>query len=85
MWPRFLGVNMPVQYFSKLTNAQLDVYYSKHEAATPLPFSGIKNKNYKVIKNLNSPHNPQVGQEEQLPANPSGHIPQDTSKIPDSL
>ena len=44
-----------------------------------------KNKNYKVIKNLNSPHNPQAGQEGQLPASPSGHIPQDTSKIPDSL
>jgi hypothetical protein len=76
---------MPVEYFSKLTNAQLDVYYSKHQAAIPLPFSGIKNKNYKVIGKLDSPHNPQAGQEEQLPANPSGHIPQDTSKIPDSL
>ena len=76
---------MPVEYFSKLTNAQLDVYYSKHQAAIPLPFSGIKNKNYKVIRNLDSPHNPQAGQEEQLPANLSGHTPQDTLKIPDSL
>lgn len=76
---------MPVEYFSKLTNAQLDVYYSKHQAAIPLPFSGMKNKNYKVIRNLDSPHNPQAGQEEQLPANLSGHTPQGTSKIPDSL
>ena len=76
---------MPVEYFSKLTNAQLDVYYSKHQAAIPLPFSGIKNKNYKVIGKLDSPHNPQAGQEEQLLANPSDHIPQDTSKILDSL
>jgi hypothetical protein len=76
---------MPVEYFSKLTNAQLDVYYSKHQAAIPLPFSGIKNKNYKVIGKLDSPHNPQANQEEQLPATHLGHIPQDTSKIPDSL
>lgn len=76
---------MPVEYFSKLTNAQLDVYYSKHQAAIPLPFSGIKNKNYKVTRNLNSLHNPQAVQKEQLPANPSGHTPQDTLKIPDSL
>lgn len=76
---------MPVEYLSKLTNAQLDVYYSKHQAAIPLPFSGIKNKNYKVIGKLNSPHNPQADQEEQVQANLSGHTPQDTSKIPDSL
>ncbi len=72
---------MPVEYFSKLTNAQLDVYYSKHQAAIPLPFSGMKNKNYKVIGKLDRPHNSQAGQEEHLPANPSGHILQDTSKI----
>ena len=76
---------MPVEYFSKLTNAQLDVYYSKHQAAIPLPFSGIKNKNYKVIEKLDSPHNPQAGQEEQLPATPLDHSLEDTSKIPDSL
>ena len=76
---------MPVEYFSKLTNAQLDVYYSKHQAAVPLPFSGIKNKNYKVIGKLDSPHNPQAGQEEQLPATPSDHSLQDTLKILDSL
>jgi hypothetical protein len=80
----FWRINMPVQYFSKLTNAQLDVYYSKHQAAIPLPFSGIKNKNYKVIGSLGSPHNSQAGQEEQVLANPSGHIPQGTSKIPDN-
>lgn len=76
---------MPVEYFSKLTNAQLDVYYSKHQAVIPLPFSGIKNKNYKVIGKLDSPHNPQAGQEEQLPATPSDHSLQDTLKILDSL
>jgi hypothetical protein len=37
------------KYISKLTNAQLDVYYSQHSAAIPLPHSGIKNKNYKVL------------------------------------
>jgi len=76
---------MPVQYFSKLTNAQLDVYYSKHQAAIPLPFSGIKNKNYKVIGKLDSPHSPQAGQEEQLPANPSGHSLEDTLRTLDNL
>ncbi len=76
---------MPVEYFSKLTNAQLDVYYSKHQAAIPLPFSGMKNKNYKVIRNLDSPHNPQAGQEVQLPATPLGHSLEDTSRTPDNL
>jgi hypothetical protein len=68
----FGEIDMPVQYFSKLTNAQLDVYYSKHQAIIPLPFSGVKNKNYKVIGSLGSPHNPQAGQEEQALADPSG-------------
>ena len=40
---------MVAKYISKLNNAQLDVYYSQHSAAIPLPHSGIKNKNYKVI------------------------------------
>jgi len=76
---------MPVEYFSKLTNAQLDVYYSKHQAAIPLPFSGIKNKNYKVIGKLDSPHNSQASQEEQLPATPLDHSLEDTSRTLDNL
>lgn len=80
----FLGINMPVQYFSKLTNAQFDVYYSKHQAAIPLPFSGVKNKNYKVIGSLSSPHNPQAGQEEQVLAEPSDKT-FDILKSPDTL
>jgi len=73
---------MTVEYFSKLTNAQLDVYYSKHSAAIPLPFSGIKNKNYKVIDNCL--HNYQAAQQEQPRVTPSGQTPKDISKSLDS-
>ncbi len=75
---------MTAEYFSKLTNAQLDVYYSKHSAAIPLPFSGVKNKNYKVIGSLDSPHNSQAGQEGKVLANPLGQT-LDILKSPDTL
>jgi len=73
---------MTVKYFSKLTNAQLDVYYSKHQAAIPLPFSGVKNKNYKVIDNCL--HSCQATQQEKPQVNPLGQTPGDISKILDS-
>ena len=60
---------MVAKYFSKLTNAQLDVYYSKHSAAIPLPHSGVKNKNYKVIS-----ENPEANKVEQSDADNSLNV-----------
>ena len=57
---------MVAKYISKLNNAQLDVYYSQHSAAIPLPHSGIKNKNYKAIS-----ENPEANKVEQSDTNNS--------------